>query len=162
MRNIVLARIDDRLIHGQIVTSWCKLKNADVILIADEKLPQDTFQQRLLKAAAPPGITVEIRDLAGSAEFLKQEDPGQKPIILLTKTPQMMEALIAQGVQLGSINLGGMGAKAGRSQLNKNISASPEEIASFDRLMQSGIEIYYQLVPAERSTNLRNILKGEK
>ena len=55
-----------------------------------------------------------------------------------------------------------MGAKAGRSQLNKNISASPEEIASFDRLMQSGIEIYYQLVPAERSTNLRNILKGEK
>ena len=60
MRNIVLARIDDRLIHGQIATAWTKTTSATKIVIADDPLTKDTFTQRLLRAAAPHDITVEI------------------------------------------------------------------------------------------------------
>ncbi len=162
MSNLVLARIDDRLIHGQIVTSWCKSIRANIILIADENLSKDSFSQRLLRAAAPPDIKVEIMDAEGSTEYLRQNELASQKIILLTKVPQVMEELISRGVEITSINLGGMGAKTGRRQLNKNISASPEEVDCLRRLMDNGIEIYYQLVPAERSTNLRSIIKGEK
>lgn len=162
MRNIVLARIDDRLIHGQIVTSWCKSNRAQVILIADDKLTQDNFTQRLLRAAAPPDIRVEIKTVEEAANYLLEEDPKQERIILLTKIPQTMRDLITRNVQITSINLGGMGAKAGRSRLNKNISASPEEVECLKELMQKGIDIYYQLIPADHATNLKNILKGER
>lgn len=162
MSSLVLARIDDRLIHGQIVTSWCKSTNANIILIADEKLSKDSFTQRLLRAAAPPDIKVEIMDIENGALYLRENEQSSQKIILITKVPEVMEQLIALGVKIDSINLGGMGAKTGRRQLNKNISASPEEVECLKRLMEKGIELYYQLVPAERATNLRSVLKGEK
>jgi len=72
-----------------------------------------------------------------------------------------MEELIKNGITLKSINLGGMGAKAGRSKLNKNISASPEEVNCLRRMLENEVEIFYQLVPVERPVNMMNILKGE-
>ena len=91
MRQIILARIDDRLIHGQIVTSWCKYTNANTILIVDDKLNEDNFTQRLLRAAAPPDIKVEIMDMSAAAMWLAEDDSRGQRIILLTKTPQVME-----------------------------------------------------------------------
>jgi PTS system mannose-specific IIB component len=161
MRHIVLARIDDRLIHGQIVTSWCKSTNANTILIVDDKLSDDSFTQRLLRAAAPPDIKVEIMNLPAAALWLAEDDSKDQRIILLSKTPQVMEELIKNGIPLKSVNLGGMGAKAGRSKLNKNISASPEEVDCLRRMLENEVEIFYQLVPVERPVNMINILKGE-
>ena len=83
MRNIVLARIDDRLIHGQVVTAWVKQTNGNRIVIADDPLTKDTFMQRLLKAAAPPGITVDILTTADAINFLKEAPESGENIILL-------------------------------------------------------------------------------
>ena len=85
MRNIVLARIDDRLIHGQVVTAWVKQTNGNRIVIADDPLTKDTFMQRLLKAAAPPGITVDILTTADAINFLKEAPESGENIILLAK-----------------------------------------------------------------------------
>ena len=161
MRQIVLARIDDRLIHGQIVTSWCKSTNASTILIVDDRLSEDNFTQRLLRAAAPPDIKVEIMDLHAAVTWLAENDSTNQRIILLSKTPQVMEELIKNGITLKSINLGGKGAKAGRSKLNKKISASPEEVNCLRRMLENEVGIFYQLVPVERPVNMMNILKGE-
>jgi PTS system mannose-specific IIB component len=161
MNEIVLARIDDRLIHGQIVTSWCKTTNANHIVIVDDNVRQDQFSQRLLKAAAPPGTKVDIFSQEEGAEKLKNEEGSQNRTILITKAPAAMEFLIDRGIDLRRIVLGGIGAKAGRSQLNKNVSASPEEIESLKRMMQKGIEIIYQLVPAENPVNIKRFIKGE-
>ena len=161
MNDIVLARIDDRLIHGQIVTSWCKTTNANQIIIVDDNVKKDQFTQRLLKAASPPGVKVEIYSLEEGVEALMKEESETKRTILLTKTPDAMEFLINHGLNLKRIVLGGMGAKAGRSQLNKNVSASPEEVNSLKRIMQKGIEIVFQLVPAENPVNIKRFIKGE-
>lgn len=161
MRQIILARIDDRLIHGQIVTSWCKYTNANTILIVDDKLNEDSFTQRLLRAAAPPDIKVEIMDLSAASLWLAEDDSRNQRIILLTKIPQVMENLINNGIPIKSVNLGGMGAKAGRSKLNKNISANQEEVDSLRRMLENEVDIFYQLVPVERPVNMINILKGD-
>ncbi len=158
MRNIVLARIDDRLIHGQIVTSWCKSTSASGILIADDSLSKDIFTQRLLKAAAPPDVTVVILDVSGTAAYLSEAGEPSERWILLTKAPEAMERLLDAGVPLTKIILGGMGMKAGRTRFNKNVSASPEETACMKKLVERGIDMQYQLVPRELPVNIKKLL----
>jgi PTS system mannose-specific IIB component len=158
MRNIVLARIDDRLIHGQVVTAWVKLTNANKIVIIDEQLPKDVFMQRLLKAAAPPGITVDIFATDNAVKFLKEDPVAGENVIILAKVPEIMEALINGGILLDKVILGGMGAKEGRNKFNKNVSASPKEVESIKRILGKGIAMYYQLVPSEKADDVKKFL----
>lgn len=157
MRNIVLTRIDDRLIHGQVVTAWVKHTDANRILIVDDPLTKDTFMQRILRSAAPAGITVEVKGVAEAAEFLKEEAEQDEKLMILVKGPQSLESLIDAGVKLPLIILGGMGAKAGRKKFNRNVSASEEEIACMKRLEEKGAVVQFQLVPDEKPTMLNKI-----
>lgn len=158
MRKIVLARIDDRLIHGQVVTAWIKVTNANRIVIVDDPLSKDAFMQRLLKAAAPPDISVDIFTIKDAVNFLKEQPAARENIIVLVKVPEIMEALINGGVLFDKVILGGMGAKEGRMRFNKNISASPMEIECIKRIMSKGIAMYYQLVPAEKAIDVKKLL----
>lgn len=158
MRSIVLARIDDRLIHGQVVTAWCKTTGANAIVIADDDVARDEFSQRLLKACAPPGMTIHTLTLSDASSYLRSTGEGDERIILLTKTPGVMEYLLEEGVNIGRIILGGMGMKAGRKRFNKNVSASEEEISSMKRIVSRGVDIDYQMVPKERPVNVKKLL----
>ena len=159
MRNLVLARIDDRLIHGQVVTAWCRTTSASSILIADDALVKDDFTQRLLKAAAPPDISVTILSVAEAGAYLKEPPDTNERIMLLTKAPEAIEQMADDGVVFKKIVLGGMGIKPGRNRFNKNVSASPEEVACMKRLVERGIDMQYQLVPRELPVNIKKIFK---
>ncbi len=157
MRNIVLTRIDDRLIHGQVVTAWVKHTDANRILIVDDPLTKDTFMQRILRSAAPAGITVEVKGVSEAADFLKEDAETGEKLMILVKGPQNLESLVDEGVKLPLIILGGMGAKAGRKKFNRNVSASEEEIACMKRLEEKGAVVQFQLVPDEKPTMLNKI-----
>ncbi len=157
MRNIVLTRIDDRLIHGQVVTAWVKHTDANRILIVDDPLTKDTFMQRILRSAAPAGITVEVKGVSEAANFLKEDAETGEKLMILVKGPQNLESLVDEGVKLPLIILGGMGAKAGRKKFNRNVSASEEEIACMKRLEEKGAVVQFQLVPDEKPTMLNKI-----
>jgi mannose/fructose/N-acetylgalactosamine-specific phosphotransferase system component IIB len=158
VRNIVLARIDDRLIHGQVVTSWVKQTNANRIIIVDNPLTKDVFMQRLLKAAAPSGISVSILTTEDAVKFLKGDPAAGENIIILVKVPEAIEALIDGGVVLDKVILGGMGAKEGRSRFNKNVSASSKEVECIKRILEKGVSMYYQMVPNERAVDVKKII----
>lgn len=160
MRNIVLCRIDDRLIHGQVVTAWVKQTNGNRIIIVDNPLTKDAFMQKILKAAAPPSVKVDVLTIDDAAEVLKDSPVEGERIIILVKVPEILEALIDKGVIFDKIILGGMGAKAGRAKFNKNVSASPEEVATMKRITNKGTAIYFQLVPTEKATDIQKLLES--
>ncbi len=157
MKNIVLTRIDDRLIHGQVVTAWVKQTNANRILIVDDPLTKDAFMQRVLRSAAPAGITVSVMTCEDGAAFLKEEPEANEKVMILVKGPQVLENLLDAGVSLPVIVLGGMGAKAGRRKFNRNVSASEEEIACMKRLEEKGSVVQFQLVPDEKPVGLSKL-----
>ena len=156
MRNLVLVRIDDRLIHGQVVTAWIKHTNGNRILIIDDKLVNDRLMLRVLKAAAPPGINVEVLAVADAVVLLKQDAAAEERIIILVKTPDILEKLSEGGVEIRNIVIGGMGFTPQRKRYNKSLSASDEEVACMKRMMQKGIAMNFQLVPET------GIISGEK
>ena len=158
MKNILVTRIDDRLIHGQVVTAWIKQYPINKILIIDDELSRNKLMGRIYKAAAPVGIEVVIMDQEMAERFLK-EDPGPKEnLMILVKVPQVLEKLIGSGISIDKIILGGMGAKPGRKTFNKNVSANEEETECFKRIIEGGVEIYYQLVPNDKEVNIRKML----
>jgi PTS system mannose-specific IIB component len=160
MRNIVLCRIDDRLIHGQVVTAWVKQTNGNRIIIVDNALTKDAFMQKILKAAAPPGIKVDVLTVEDASAVLTEDAAEGEKIIILVKVPEAIEALMDNGVRFEKIILGGMGAKTGRTKFNKNVSASAEETSTMKRIIEKGTPIFFQLVPTEKAADIQKLLES--
>lgn len=162
MKNILLARIDDRLIHGQIVTSWVKAYPISEILIIADDLAQNLLMQRIYKSVAPAGIKVEIMGNAAACEYLRKDGKKGQNIMILVKTPDVFEYLVENGVAIPKIILGGMGLHAGREVLIKNISVNEAERESLRRLLALGIKIVYQMIPVDSEKEINKLLIGEQ
>lgn len=159
MSNIVLARIDDRLIHGQVMTAWVQYTGGNEIVIADDEVAKDPFLSAVITGAVPKRLKAEAMTVENAADYLKREQNNEnKKFIVLAKGPKTYESLIRQGVEIREINLGGMGSKSGRSKLYKNISASDEEREVFCRLMKEKVHVYIQVVPNMETAELGKML----
>lgn len=162
MKDLVLVRIDDRLIHGQIATQWLKSTHANKVLIIDDALPANTFQVRILKAAAPADVKVLVKTVQEGLAYCHLEPKAGEKIMVLVKTPDVIEAMLEAGISLPTVILGGMGLKEGREQINRNISANADEIACMKRIVSSGTQLLYQLVPSDAPKNFRDVLAGKE
>lgn len=159
MKNIVLTRIDDRLIHGQVVAFWMKENPINKILIIDDLLASDNFMSRIYKAAAPSGTEVILLNRAEGQSFLKEENNKDERIFLIVKVPERIEELIDAGIPIKKVVLGGMGANSNRKTFNRNVSASADEIACFKRILEKGTDIVYQMIPSDKPAPIQAFIK---
>lgn len=157
MKELVLVRIDDRLIHGQVVTQWIKTCHANVIYVIDDALKTNTLMNRVLKAAAPPGVQVLVQTADEAIESLMGEPGKNEKVLILVKIPQVLEKLIDNGVQIPKIILGGMGLTAARKRFHKNVAASEEEVECMKRIVSKGVPIFYQIVPSDSALNIEKL-----
>lgn len=159
MKNIDLTRIDDRLIHGQVVAFWMKEYPINKILIIDDTLSTDAFMSRIYKAAAPAGAEVLLLSRQDGLNFLSQEADENEHIFLIVKVPERLEELLDAGIKIPKIILGGMGAKKDRVTFNRNVSASKEETACFSRILAKGTQIVYQMIPSDKPIPIQTYIK---
>lgn len=157
MLNIVLTRIDDRLIHGQVATAWSKVTNANRIIVVDDEVAKDSFMNLVLKSAAPSSLSVDVLTVEDASKLINSDDTGEK-VIVLVKTPLTVVALLDAGVDIKKLNLGGMGARKGRKQLYKNISISEEERNAFRDLINRGVNVFLQIVPDAKQISVSKLL----
>ncbi|KAF0362789.1 PTS mannose/fructose/sorbose transporter subunit IIB [Pediococcus acidilactici] len=156
MENLVLTRIDDRLIHGQVMTAWIKNKGADQVVIVDDGVAKDDFMINVLENAVPDNIAIGIFSKEDAVTFFSE--PLEAPTIILAKTPQTLEYMVDNGINIDEIDLGGMGAKEGRERLYHTISTNAEENESFKRLIEKGVDAFIQIMPQNEKVDLKDIL----
>lgn len=157
MEHLMLARIDDRLIHGQVMTAWMKVRPAKQIIVIDDKIAKDSFMIDVIQLAAPSGVKVHVLSCTDAIETLKKG--LDTTTILLAKTPATYKALIDSGIDIKEINVGGMGMMQGRKTLYKNIAASDEERAIFKELLDKNIDVKVQIIPANNAVAMTGLLK---
>lgn len=145
MQNLVLTRIDDRLIHGQVMTAWLKHKKAEQIVIVDDLVAHDDYMIEVLEMAIPEEVAIGIFDKKDAVKFFSRA--LKAPTILLVKGPDVLNYLEDHGIKLETVDVGGMGARKGRSVLYKNISTSPAENEAFRELLGKGVHVYIQVMP---------------
>ena len=154
---IVLARIDDRLIHGQVMTSWLNYTGAGKIVVIDDATAKDSFLSMIIKTLVPANIKTEVTTLEKSVEVVAALPKNEK-VILLSKTPEAYVNLVKNGIALEKINIGGMGARPGRKTLYRNISASEEEMNQLKELTELGFVVEIQMVAEDTAINVKKYL----
>lgn len=154
-----LVRIDDRLIHGQVIAVWCKHQRFTRIAIVDDTVATDAFLQEVLKLAAPPGLQVDVFSVEEACEELGRDAPSRRTTMVLMKTPRTAQQLYTCGIEFNKLNIGGIGSGPGRKSLFKNISASEEEIAILKSLSDQGVDITLLTVPGEKSKSFSDLVR---
>ncbi len=158
MKNLEFVRIDDRLIHGQVVAAWLRsYSSVRHILVVDDETSKDPFMHEMFKLLVPAGITIQIINVEEAATIFKGE--LEKPTMVIVKNPLTIKRLMDNGIQFEKINIGGMGMTKGRKKLFQNVSSTPEENEIIREIMDQGVTVEIQIIPAAKVVNLKTVLK---
>ena len=154
------ARIDDRLIHGQIVTAWIQETGARAILVADDAAAGDSFQQSLLKMAVPQGIQLIIKSLADSAALIAR-DQSTVGVLLIVRTAQDAKGLLNLGVKVDKWTLGnitGRKSEQERKSILKYVWATQNDADALKAIQDAGVKVTAQSVPNEPPYDIIDLL----
>lgn len=155
-----LVRVDDRLIHGQVVAVWLRAVGAHRIVIVDDRTAQDDFLRDLVILAAPQGVQVEVYGLQDGTERIRELAGTSDDTFVLMRSPIVALQMRKAGVPFDVLNVGGMGAGPGRRSLYKNISANDEELAAMRELEKMGTRVELKIVADDRAVPFSSADKG--
>lgn len=151
--NINVFRIDDRLIHGQIVTKWIKEANAKMIMVVDDKAASDKTQQMILKFAVPSGIKLEILNKEDAIKRVK-EDHSNINVLMLVRNPKEANALLEMGMPVDHVIVGNISnskSVVGRVKLLDYIYVEPDDVAAIRSMHEKGIRLEVKAIPEEKA-----------
>lgn len=149
-------RIDDRLIHGQVVEGWVQYLKANRILVADDRVAANALQRSIMEIAVPQGLLVTIGGVEDICSQVRAAGVGERAILLFSNPTDVLQALNS-GLQCKTINLGGMHYVPGKRKLRDILSVDDADIASLRSIMDRGISICIQSVPHEKPLQLTKL-----
>ncbi len=157
-KNLIFTRIDDRLIHGQVCAAWLRAySNVEHITVIDDKACQDAFMQQMFQMLVPSGITIEIVSVSDAVKIMMAG--FKKPTMVIVKAPDTLKRLLDNGVEIPKVNIGGMGMSTGRKKFFQNISTTPAENDILREMVEKGITVEIQIIPAAKTINVAKLLK---
>ena len=156
-----LVRIDDRLIHGQVIAVWLRALGGKRIVIVDDATARDEFLREVLTLAAPYGVQVEVYDVASGPVRCIELAAAPEPVMVLARSPRTILALRQAGVPIEVVDLGGIGAGPGRKRIHRTISVSPDEIRDLQAIEQLGTRVEIQIVADDRPIPFHSVVSGE-
>jgi len=156
---IALARIDDRLIHGQVVIGWGVPLGVKLIGLVDDDVAANTWEQEIYRMAVPPGLEVEFVTGAAALERLAAWDRDPRVVFVLAGTVETMAALVRGGAgTLRRVNLGGLHAGPGRRERVRYVYLTDGEAAMLRQLEAEGVQVTAQDVPTSPAVPMRDLL----
>ncbi|HEY3583463.1 MAG TPA: PTS sugar transporter subunit IIB [Casimicrobiaceae bacterium] len=156
---LVLNRIDDRLIHGQVVVGWGQPLDVRFIVLVDDGVAASEWEQELYRMGAPPEMDVYFLSVRDAIEQLPQYRADSRHGILLTGEISTMRRLVEEA-GISTINLGGLHHRAGRTQRLRYVFLNEDEETALRELAARGVAITAQDVPGARPVPLDDILSG--
>ncbi|MEA1065227.1 PTS mannose transporter subunit IIAB [Erwinia sp. HR93] len=159
---IGLARIDDRLIHGQVATRWTKDTNVTRIIVVSDEVAADTVRKTLLTQVAPPGVTAHVVDIAKMIRVYNNPKYAGQRVMLLFTNPTDVLRLVEGGVNITSVNIGGMAFRQGKTQVNNAVSVDDKDIAAFNELNKRGIELEVRKVASDQKLKMLDLISKVK
>lgn len=160
--DIVLARVDSRLLHGQVATGWTKATNPNRIIVVSDTVSQDDLRKKLIEQAAPPGVKANVIPIKKMIEVSKDPRFGATKALLLFENPQDVVRVVEGGMKLKEINVGSLAHSTGKVMVSKVLSMGKEDVAAFDELKAKGIAFDVRKVPNDSKDNMDDLIKKAK
>ncbi|MCX7698767.1 MAG: PTS sugar transporter subunit IIB [Candidatus Goldbacteria bacterium] len=155
---ILLTRIDDRLIHGQVVVGWAQALKSNHIVVIDDDIAGNEMQKFLFRMATPTDIKLSILTIKEAAEIIKKRGFDEDYTILLLKSPENAYKLIKAGGKLSSINIGGMHFGEGKIQLFDAVFVDEKDIEYIELLNKEGVALEVRMVPTDQKKDVIKVI----
>jgi mannose/fructose/N-acetylgalactosamine-specific phosphotransferase system component IIB len=144
---VVLVRVDDRLIHGQVVVGWTRTVGATRIVVADDEAAADAMRQMLLRMAAPPGVQVSILPVEEAARQLAAGAFAGERVMVIVRSPVALVRMRELGFLFDEVNVGNVAMGPGRVRLTKEVAATPDELEAWKELDRAGVALVARWLP---------------
>lgn len=156
---INLARIDTRLLHGQVATGWTPASKADRIIVASDTVAKDELRKGLIKQAAPAGVRANVVPIDKLIAVSKDPRFGNTHALILFETPQDALRAIEGGVPIKELNVGSMAHSTGKTMVNNVLSMDKADVETFEKLRDLGVSFDVRKVPNDSPKNLFDLIK---
>ncbi|MCD5028239.1 mannose/fructose/sorbose PTS transporter subunit IIA [Enterococcus asini] len=158
----VLARIDSRLLHGQVATAWTKSVNPSRIIVVSDAVAKDDLRKKLIEQAAPPGVKANVIPVDKMIEVAKDPRFGDTRALLLFENPEDVVRAMEGGVDIKEVNVGSMAHSVGKVVVSKVLSMGDEDVKAFETMKDRGVTFDVRKVPNDSKDNMDEILKKAK
>lgn len=162
---ISMIRVDDRLIHGQVAVVWSRFLGVDRIVVANDEILENKTQIMALKMAVPAGIKPFFISIEDTIKLLSNPKSDRFKILVVVNKPEDALKVLKEVPQIPLVNLGNYGRMNNyqndvkKQQLSKNIFVTNEDKHVLNELMETGVKVNIQAVPAESDIQLKDVLK---
>ncbi len=153
-----LVRIDDRLIHGQVATRWTKETGVSRIIVVSDEVANDKVRKTLLTQVAPPGVTAHVVDVAKMVRVWNNPSYADDRVMLLFTNPTDVLRVVEAGVDIKSVNIGGMAFRQGKTQVNNAVSVNEQDIDAFRKLNDRNIELEVRKVSGDPKLKMMDLI----
>lgn len=147
--NILLTRIDNRLVHGQVGVTWTSTIGANLLIVVDDEVAKDEIQQKLMGITADTyGFGIRFFSIEKTIAIIEKAAPHQK-IFLICRTPDIVRRLIEGGVPLKDVNVGNMHFSEGKRQISSKVYVDEQDLDDLRFIKHSGVNLFIQDVPGD-------------
>ena len=150
---INLCRVDERLIHGQVMTAWVKKCWIKKIILVDDELASDDFMKEVLALSAPSGVKVEVRSVEDTLQTINSSDSDESTLLLFKEVKFAYE-LYKVGYDLKELNIGNIGSSPIRKAITNQVYMSEEEKAMCREMNDKGVYVYIQKLPQDSQVDV--------
>jgi mannose/fructose/N-acetylgalactosamine-specific phosphotransferase system component IIB len=157
---VELYRIDDWLVHGQVVVGWGQPLNIELIILVDDEVAQSDWEQDLYRMGVPPEMEIRFPDVATAVRDHQTYANDPRRSIVLTGNIATMHALMRGVETIRAINVGGLHHRAGRTQKMRYVFLTPEEESELREIIAGGAKVTAQDVPAARAVPMDEVLRA--
>ena len=158
--NIVLVRVDSRLVHGQILEAWVPFAKAQCIIVVDDKVAGDSFFETVIRMAVPSDMEVIIASVDDFVQdYTFTHGSGKKTIVLFSNVADACEAF-NRGFRFDRLNIGNVYNNEYKVCCSSSVFLCEDEITTLERLLkETGVFVELQRVPKGRAINIKEALK---
>lgn len=157
---IVFARIDDRLIHGQVVEGWVNFLKATCIAVADDKVASNVLQRSIMEISAPQGLKVIIGGVEDICRQLRSASFDAERVILLFSNPSDVLRALKSGLNCRAINIGGMHYIPGKRKLMDVLAVDDLDLNALKEIAAQSVQVDIQTVPTQKPMPLGKLFKA--
>lgn len=152
---MIYFRIDDRLIHGQVITSWTRFYDLKHIIIIDDAVANDMIQKKIIEMVTPSSVNVEIIPISDSLNKMRNINENT---MILVKTPLTLLELLEQDINVPEVIIGGMQFSSGKTKLSSAVSVNDVEKNALITMLDKDVEIFVQMIPTEKKRKFKDLI----
>lgn len=158
----VLARVDTRLLHGQVATAWTKATMPNRIIVVSDAVAHDKLRKELITQAAPPGVKANVVPISKMIEVAKDPRFGKTKALLLFENPSDALKAIEGGVDVKELNIGSVAHSVGKVVVNNAIALGAEDVAALEKLSDLGVKFDVRKVPNDAKADINALIAKAK